>query len=67
MAPFVYLLHVPGAMAGMIGTPLRHMVQNGKDRKVIDGKDVSKWVRCSGIGSVTVLLLTILMYDSHIV
>lgn len=58
------LFFILGAMVGMLGAPLRRIIQSSGEGNAPAEQDLSKLVMFSAVSAVMVLLLTILMFYS---
>lgn len=67
MIVVIVLFVALGAMSGMIAGPLKRIIASGGEGKAAAAKDASKLSTFSGIASLLVLVLLILMYYSDII
>ncbi|TLS51031.1 hypothetical protein FE782_16705 [Paenibacillus antri] len=67
MIVVIVLFVALGAMSGMIAGPLKRIIANGGEGKAAAAKDASKLSTFSGVASLLVLVLLILMYYSDII
>lgn len=67
MIVVIVLFVALGAMSGMLGAPLKRIIQHGGEGKAAAAKDASKLTTFSGISSLLVLVILILMYYRDII
>ncbi|MCI3925125.1 hypothetical protein MO973_33440 [Paenibacillus sp. TRM 82003] len=67
MIVVIVLFVALGAMSGMIGAPLKRIIQHGGEGKAAAAKDASKLSSFSGVAALLVLVLLILMYYSELI
>lgn len=63
----IVLFIIMGAMAGMMGGPLKRIIEHGGEGKAAAAKDAAKLSRFSGIAALMLVVLVILMYYSDII